>query len=291
MAIPESLLQAEQAAEEALRQAYTQQSEGTPEPVEPVEPVEPAEESVEPAVAQPSVTSDWEHKYHVLQGKYDAELPRTRDEARYWRDRCEQLQAQLELLAQQQQPPVATPEPPISQELNDYLGADAAKVVAKLLDQQKRDLEAKFGQVAQMTRQSAEGAFWTQVRQAFPNYNDLQHDQGLNQWLGESWPGSRQTRLQQAQALAQALDVEGFIGLLRAYAPAAGPVKPAMPSPTPRRAAGSGTPPPAKQSFSPADLEGFGSRIMNLKSQGRWQEAANLEKEFDAIVRENRIGV
>lgn len=281
MAIPESLLQAEQAAEEALRQAYTH-TEGTPEP---------AEESVEPAVAQPSVTSDWEHKYQVLRGKYDAELPRAQDEARYWRDRCEQMQAQLDLLAQQPQQPVTAPEPAISQELNDYLGEDAAKVVAKLLDQQKRDLEAKFGQVAQMTRQSAEGAFWTQVRQAFPNYNDLQHDPGLNQWLGESWPGSRQTRLQQAQALAQALDAEGFIGLLRAYAPAAGPVKPAMPSPTPRRAAGSGSPPPTKGNLSPGELERYGPKIMNLKSQGRYQEAAALEKEFDAIVRENRIGV
>jgi hypothetical protein len=119
----------------------------------------------------------------------------------------------------------------------------------------------------------------------------MQNDPGLNQWLGESWPGSRQTRLQQAQALAQALDADGFIGLLRAYAPASTPGKPAMPGPTPRRAAGSGTPPSAKPSFSPADLEGFGPRIMNLKSQGRWQEAANLEKEFDAVVREKRIGI
>ena len=284
MATPESLLQEEQAAEEALRAAYTQ-AEGTPEPTS-----EPAADiATEPASVSPE-PGDWAHKYQVLRGKYDAELPRAIDEARYWRDRCDQFQAQLEM-AQQQQQVVAAPEPAVDQALNDYLGEDAAKAVAKLLEQQKRDLEAKFGQVANLTRQSAEQAFWAQVRQAFPTYGDMQNDPGLNQWLGESWPGSRQTRLQQAQALAQALDADGFIGLLRAYAPASTPGKPAMPGPTPRRAAGSGTPPPAKQSYSPADLEGFGPRIMNLKSQGRWQEAANLEKEFDAVVREKRIGV
>jgi hypothetical protein len=278
--IPESLLQEEKAAEDAVRQAYTP-VEDTPEPA--AEPVEYAEPAAAPEAG------DWEHKYQVLRGKYDAEVPRAIDEARYWRDRCDQIQALLDV--QQRQPPAEEAPPAINQELTDFLGEDAAKAVAKLLDQQKRELEAKFGQVESLSRQSAEGAFWTQVRQAFPNYGEMQNDSALNQWLNGAWPGSRQTRLQQAQALAQALDAEGFIGLLQAYAPGQAPVKPAMPGPTPRRAAGSGTPPPAKQSYSPADLEGFGSRIMNLKSQGRWQEAANLEKEFDAVVREKRIGV
>jgi hypothetical protein len=285
MATPESLLQEEQAAEEALRQAYTQ-AEGTPEHSESAEPIET---EAEPASAVPESGGEWEHKYQVLRGKYDAELPRALDEARYWRDRCDQLQAQLTALAQQ--PAMGGAEPEIDQALHDYLGEGAAMAVAKLLDQQKRDLEEKFGQVAHLTRQSAEQSFWAQVRQAFPNYADMQNDPALNQWLAAAWPGSRQTRLQQAQALAQALDADGFIGLLRAYAPAAAPGKPAMPGPTPRRAAGSGTPPPAKPAYSPADLEGFGSRIMKLKGQGRWQEAANLEKEFDAVVREKRIGV
>lgn len=286
MATPESLLQEEKAAEEALRQAYTQ-AEGTPEPAsEPA--AEPVEESVASSTPAPEA-GEWEHKYQVLRGKYDAELPRALDEARYWRDRCDQLQAQLDYAAQHQ--PAAEPEQPVDQKLVDFLGEDAAKLVAQMMDQQRRDMEAKFGQVAHLTRKSAEQTFWAQVRQAFPNYGDMQNDPALNKWLEGAWPGSRQTRLQQAQALAQALDADGFIGLLQAYSPAAAPTKPAMPSPTPRRAAGSGTPPPGKHSFSPSELEAFGPRIMNLKSQGRYQEAANLEKEFDAVVREKRIGI
>lgn len=283
MSVPESMLEAEKAAEEAIRQAYT--PEGTPPESHP----DDGEPQNQPAESHGD--SEWEHKYNVLRGKYDAELPRALDEARYWRDRCEQMQAQLNAVAAARQP---EPEPDIvDQELVDYLGEDAAKILAKRLAQQKKEIEAQFGQVANLSRQSAEQAFWAQVRQAFPNYADMQNDPALNRWLSDAWPGSRSPRLEQAKELARTLDAEGFIGLLRAYSPdqQQQPARPAMPGPTPRRAAGSGTPPPAKQTHSPADIERFGSRIMNLKSQGRYQEAANLEKEFDAIVRENRIGV
>ena len=282
MAIPESLLEQEKAAEEAVRQAYTQ--EGTPdaEALAPDESVESG--ALEP---QPEAGGEWRHKYEVLRGKYDAELPRALDEARYWRDRCDQLQAQLGAMAQQQ--PAAEPHPS-EQDLTDYLGEDAAKVVARILDQHKREMEEKFGQVANLSRQSAEQTFCTQVRAAFPNYDDMQADPGLNNWLAGKWPGQRQTRLQQAESLAKALDADGFISLLQAYQPASAPPRPTMPGPTTRRAAGSGTPPPATRSISPAELESFGPRIMSLKNQGRYQEAAALEREFDATVREKRIG-
>ena len=284
MAIPESMLQAEKAAEDAIRQAYTP-SEGTQDAGEAI-PAEPAEGEPREAPPEPG-GGEWEHKYNVLRGKYDAELPRAIDEARYWRDRCEQLQAQVS--AASAAIPPADPNPS-AQELTDYLGEDAAKIVAHLLDQQKREMEEKFGQVANLSRQSAEQTFWTQVRSAFPNYGDMQNDPGINGWLAGAWPGQRQTRLQQAEALAKALDSDGFIALLQAYQPAAAPNRPAMPGPTPRRAAGSGTPPPATRSISPTELESFGPRIMSLKSQGRYQEAAALEKEFDAAVREKRVG-
>jgi len=44
-------------------------------------------------------------------------------------------------------------------------------------------------------------------------------------------------------------------------------------------------------SWSPSDIEGIGQRIMCMKSSGRHQEAVALEREFDAAVRERRIGI
>lgn len=281
--IPQRLRDEEAAAEALLKQPseLSQESQTT-------------DEDVEQQQAPPeSDAADWQHKYDVLRGKYDAELPRALDEARYWRDRAGQLQEQVDRLsAAHQASGQATPvEGDDDVDLNDWLGEDGAKAVRQWMERQKADIEARVGRAESFSKQTAESAFWSKVNQAFPDYGRMVQDPGLNQWLSESWPGVPVTRMQQAQQLAGALNADGFISLLRAYNPANdGRRQPTMPSPTPTRAAGSGTPPPAGKSLTPADMEAIGQRLRVMKSTGRHQEAAALEREFDAAVREGRIG-
>ena len=235
---------------------------------------------------------DWKHKYEVLQGKYNAELPRALHDAAYWRDRAGQLQEQVDRLSAAHQ--ASGQETPVEgdDDLNDWLGEDGSKAVRQWMERQKADIEARVGRAESVAKQTAEGAFWSKVNQAFPDYGRMVQDPGLNQWLSESWPGVPVTRMQQAQQLAGALNADEFIALLRAYNPANdGRRPPTMPSPTPTRAAGSGTPPPAGKSLTPADMEAIGQRLRIMKSTGRHQEAAALEREFDAAIREGRIGV
>lgn len=279
--IPQRLRDEEAAAEALLKQPseLSQESQTT-------------DEDVEQQQAPPeSDAADWQHKYDVLRGKYDAELPRALDEARYWRDRAGQLQEQVDRLsAAHQASGQATPVEG-DDDLNDWLGEDGSKAVRQWMERQKADIEARVGRAESVAKQTAEGAFWSKVNQAFPDYGRMVQDPGLNQWLSESWPGVPVTRMQQAQQLAGALNADGFISLLRAYNPANdGRRQPTMPSPTPTRAAGSGTPPPAGKSLTPADMEAIGQRLRVMKSTGRHQEAAALEREFDAAVREGRIG-
>jgi len=281
--IPQRLRDEEAAAEALLKQPseLSQESQTT-------------DEDVEQQQAPPeSDAADWQHKYDVLRGKYDAELPRALDEARYWRDRAGQLQEQVDRLsAAHQASGQATPvEGDDDVDLNDWLGEDGSKAVRQWMERQKADIEARVGRAESVAKQTAEGAFWSKVNQAFPDYGRMEKDPGLNQWLSESWPGVPVTRMQQAQQLAGALNADEFIALLRAYNPANdGRRQPTMPSPTPTRAAGSGTPPPAGKSLTPADMEAIGQRLRVMKSTGRHQEAAALEREFDAAVREGRIG-
>lgn len=281
--IPQRLRDEEAAAEALLKQPseLSQESQTT-------------DEDVEQQQAPPeSDAADWQHKYDVLRGKYDAELPRALDEARYWRDRAGQLQEQVDRLsAAHQASGQATPvEGDDDVDLNDWLGEDGSKAVRQWMERQKADIEARVGRAESVAKQTAEGAFWSKVNQAFPDYGRMEKDPGLNQWLSESWPGVPVTRMQQAQQLAGALNADEFIALLRAYNPANdGRRPPTMPSPTPTRAAGSGTPPPAGKSLTPADMEAIGQRLRVMKSTGRHQEAAALEREFDAAVREGRIG-
>jgi len=282
--IPQRLRDEEAAAEALLKQPseLSQESQTT-------------DEDVEQQQAPPeSDAADWQHKYDVLRGKYDAELPRALDEARYWRDRAGQLQEQVDRLsAAHQASGQATPvEGDDDVDLNDWLGEDGSKAVRQWMERQKADIEARVGRAESVAKQTAEGAFWSKVNQAFPDYGRMVQDPGLNQWLSESWPGVPVTRMQQAQQLAGAMNADEFIALLRAYNPANdGRRPPTMPSPTPTRAAGSGTPPPAGKSLTPADMEAIGQRLRIMKSTGRHQEAAALEREFDAAIREGRIGV
>lgn len=280
--IPQRLRDEEAAAEALLKQP----SELSPES-------QTTDEDVEQQQAPPeSDAADWQHKYDVLRGKYDAELPRALDEARYWRDRAGQLQEQVDRLSAAHQ--ASGQETPVEgdDDLNDWLGEDGSKAVRQWMERQKADIEARVGRAESVAKQTAEGAFWSKVNQAFPDYGRMVQDPGLNQWLSESWPGVPVTRMQQAQQLAGAMNADEFIALLRAYNPANdGRRPPTMPSPTPTRAAGSGTPPPAGKSLTPADMEAIGQRLRIMKSTGRHQEAAALEREFDAAIREGRIGV
>jgi len=292
MSMQDRIAQEEQVAEEALKQAYAgapadDESENgdddTTQSDDNVGITAPPTESV-----QDSASGDWKHRYDVLKGKYDAEVPRLHDELRYWRDRAETLADQVRT---PQEP--ANPQSSIvaDQDLADIIGDDAAVVVAKLLAKQKADFESQLDQAQQLSQRSAQDRFWDRVYAAFPNYQAMQSDPALNQWLGGSWPGSRYSRLQQAQQLANDMDADGFVALLKAYQPATQePMQPRKPpAPTPRRAAGSGTPPPEKTTLTPEELEAQSNRVIQLRKSGRRQEADVLERTLDTAFSEGRI--
>lgn len=277
---------------EALKKweaVYGEKQAETPQSTEETDPAETQEQdaSLAPSKEQESV---WEHKYNVLRGKYDAELPRAYDEARYWQDRATQLQSELE---QARQTLSTKPSAEPTADLVDILGEDGAKAMQMLLDKQRQALEEKFGatvsQVASVSRKSAEGMFWSRVNQAFPNYAEMQKDSALETWLNQPWPGERKARVESLRQAFNDLDADGFIGLLQAYQPAETPNKTRLPTPTPRRAAGSGTPPPAKDELTTSDLKEWSTRIIKLRQDGRYQEAEELIKKRNAAVSEGRI--
>ena len=273
--LPEILRTQEAEAEATWKAAYAEPEAAAESP--PTTDPAPA-----PAAETPTAPAEdeWKHRYDVLCGKYNAEVPRLHDEVRYWRD-------QAALAAQQHQPETGVN---ADAALVDLLGDDAAKAVTALLESQKAEFEAKLQQTQQLGMRSAQDRFWDKVRAAFPNYGEMQNDPALNAWLGQSWPGSRQTRLQEANAAFSNMDADAFIALLQAYSPAAAPVAPAPrtpPPPTPRRAAGSGTPPPDKQPFSPAGYQQQMNRVIQLRSNGRYAEADALEKSLDAAASES----
>jgi hypothetical protein len=287
--VPESVRNQELAAEAAWKAAYA-------EPTETADTDALEQPDAEPAPApatetQPApVETEWKHRYDVLKGKYDAEVPRLHEESRYWR---EQAMTALQQQAAQPAPEPATPAIQPDTALVDLLGDEAAAAVAALMDKQRQDFEAKLQQTQQLAGRTVQDRFWEKVRSAFPNYAEMQNDSALNGWLAQPWPGSRQPRLNEANAAFSNLDAEAFIALLSAYQPPAAPAAPSPrtpPPPTPRRAAGSGTPPPDKAAFSPANYHQQMQRVMQMRSSGRYAEADALEKSLDTAASESLRG-
>jgi len=288
--IPEQVIaQRDKARQELQPPAEPEQRQESAEP-------ESGETAALDAAAPPSPkTDDWEHKYNVLQGKYNAEVPRLLDEARYWSSRVEQQQAEIDQLkAQLAGGGREKPQSEIPADVADVLGDEAARVVVELLAKQRKEIEERCApqlqSTAQLSQQSATNLFWSRVLQELPDYPQMQNDPALNAWLNQPWPGQRRSRLEEASEAAKRLDAEAFIGLLKAYAPTATPEngrKP--PAPTPRRAAGGGEQPTPPAAMTAEQYAAKSQQIISLRQDGHFQKAADLQKELDAAKREGRV--
>ncbi|MGB2680884.1 MAG: hypothetical protein WBE39_06170, partial [Candidatus Competibacter sp.] len=196
--IPEQVIaQRDKARQELQPPAEPEQRQESAEP-------ESGETAALDAAAPPSPkTDDWEHKYNVLQGKYNAEVPRLLDEARYWSSRVEQQQAEIDQLkAQLAGGGREKPQSEIPADVADVLGDEAARVVVELLAKQRKEIEDRFApqlqSTAQLSQQSATNLFWSRVLQELPDYPQMQNDPALNAWLNQPWPGQRRSRLEEA---------------------------------------------------------------------------------------------
>ena len=172
---------------------------GTPgfNPQAPTEPQRPA--AAQPAVAQPSpqpaaappADPAEEHRFKVLQGKYNAEVPRLHKEKQTLEQQLaaahNQLQATQALLAGLAQPPSPAQQPPqqslvTDKEVQEY-GADLIDVIRRTaletVTPKIRTLEEQFRPVAQTVQQMAPVVQQT-MQESQRTSADLAHEQMCN---------------------------------------------------------------------------------------------------------------
>lgn len=147
MALPKALQNADEEANELIRQQ--QQKASTPETGNTDEPQQPQENRTPEQPPQQPPQSDseqtWEHKYRVLQGKYNADIKKLNDDLREAQQRSQDpsLQRRLQSLEtentqlkqqlEQQQQSSANPsgEVKLNKTLVDEYGEDFARAVAE----------------------------------------------------------------------------------------------------------------------------------------------------------------
>jgi len=227
---PRAVLEAEERAnklQEELIANKQQAASGEPPadstpPASETPPVEtpPAQGSENPAPANdsqpptPAQGEDWEHRFKVLQGKYNSEVPRFAQENKDLKSRLENLESEMTRLK------ATPPEPLVKQEEIDEYGEgliDVARRIAQEELAKKQSeidaLKAQINQISTATTNTAKNDFFKSLNAIVPEWEQINADPAFLTWLDEfdELAGeTRQTLLSKAEAARDAARVAKF---------------------------------------------------------------------------------
>lgn len=254
-----------------------------PTPVPPVSPV-----VLHAATEAPK--DDFEHKYRVLQGMYEADITRVKANQRDLDTR----------LAAIERAPAATPAQPNEQDL-DKFGADLIDMVKRYAEGQQAGVEArlialeqKVGVVQSQAAATTKKSFLQELASMVPDFKEINADQRWLVWLGavdDVYGVPRQAALDDAQAKGDVVRVANVFKAFRASLPVApepdvGLAQQVQPSSV-------GNPPaprvPTKQTITQKAITDFYNDVSRGKYSGRQAEADALEMQINLAVAENRV--
>lgn len=166
-------------------------------PVEPTANTEPATPAAEPVAAEPAApvqevrqtsSEDWEQKFKVLQGKYNAEVPRLHAQLRELNDVVRQTGAELEKLKTvKPEPAQTTPDNDAEKfggDLTEAIDRRAAARAQEIVSQRERELQAhiqqlekQLGGIGEQVQVSAQDQFLSALASRVPEYRSINSDE------------------------------------------------------------------------------------------------------------------
>jgi hypothetical protein len=293
----------------------------TPAPAEP--PPEPTPEpTLEPAPAP--APADWKHKYDVLQGKYNKEVPRLAENVRASNDAIISLRdensklitevAELRRTVVGTPRPDSTPDPVIDADpdvsfLRDQY-PDVSKAVVKLVragdgevQKQLAALNQTLTQVLTETKATKGEKFYNTLDEKVKNWEEVNDSVEFRAWLNKPDRYSGQPRAILIKNAADRLDANTTVNFFEDFLAETAPARnePVVPT-TPRKPANLHPPrpsttkiperPPAepqKEIITTAQVTAFYEDIRRGKFVGREAERDKLEAEVDLAAAEGRI--
>lgn len=273
-ALPKNVQDQVSRANELIEQIYpSKELDEDGNPVEAKEDDIPAAESKPtddkpPAAEQPPAQpTDWEHKFRVLQGKYNAEVPRLQRDLRDSQDANSELRQRLNnvetmmaaMQASKQGPEEEKPTlPDISQEEREQFGEDLIDLIERVskratlpeIQQQLRPLEGRVKQVGDKVAHTETSVAESKRQQVFeilakavPDWEQQNVDPKFLDWLDEpdAFSGRKRGDLM-AEAMGS-FDAKRIVALFKGFRSENAAVQPA-PTPAPTETQGSGRPEP-----------------------------------------------
>lgn len=286
-------------------------------------------EQLPPEVKPSQVDGEsFEQKYRTLQGMYNREVPRLRNENRNLSERVTQMEQLLSNMQQPQQPQQAQqaqPEvPSVSKEEIEEYGEDTVDLFRRLSRQETapylqkieqlerviQDLQSnvsnvvpQIDNVVKSQQQTTEERFWTGLQNAVPNWQEVNNNQDFHTWLLEYDPiagATRQDLLEQAQASYDSQRVASFFRAWQNLNPSHGQQQEAPQVNTSQSEldkqvqpgkARSGSAPTVSEgrTYTPNDIRDFFKDVSMGKYKGREDERDRIERDIFAAQQQGRI--
>lgn len=193
--VPSAVAKAEQEADrlqqELIEKLKQQQTPPGDPPVDPP-PGDPQAEVPPPnqndsQTPPPPQEENWEHRFKVLQGKYNSEVPRFANENKELKSRLESLEVQLEAMKN-----AKAQEPLVSQDEIDQYGEgliDVARRIAReelmSKDTEIESLKRQIADISQTTTNTVRNDFFRSLSAMVPEWETLNTDPGFLKWLEE----------------------------------------------------------------------------------------------------------
>jgi len=300
MSVPRAVAEAEERAnklhEELLKQ---QRNEPTPPQAETDQQAAPEAdaESSSMGVSPDPKTSDskddsYEHRFKVLQGKYNSEVPRLSQENKELKATLKSLQEQVDELKTQ------PAEPLVKQEEIDEYGEGLIDVARRIAQEElaKKDakikrLEDKLDALEGTTTKTVEKDFYSTLSARVPEWEKINADKSFHKWLDEvdELAGyRRQDLLSQAE---QARDADRVIKFFKAFEKTSKKqvadtnlALESQVSPTANRTPNA---PAAKKIWTRAEISEFYRRVR--AGQVSDKDVVTIEADIHAATIENRI--
>lgn len=280
-----------------------------PPPAEPKVPDEPKPEEgaqpvEEPAKSEPKAESDdalyWQHRFNVLQGKYNSETKTLRDENRELKQQVADKDRRITDL--EQQGPAAGNSGVSDDQLTQFkqeFGEDLVTFVERMVTQraaaapqpdtsQVQDLEERVSRFEQEKQQDTQARFWMTLEKAVPTFREINGEPTFHQFLAQF---DSQTGKQRQQALLeaqQALDAKGVADIFQLYLnQSAKPDRRVPEEAVEPRTTRATSAPEGKKLWTRAEI----SQFYRDKTTGRYKadEAERLEADIFAAQQEGRI--
>lgn len=301
-----------EAASEAPAEETTDQPEtenDAPEQIEANEATAESIETTEPeAQPEPSDDGNWEHKFKVLQGKYNAEVKKVRDENKALKGEVQSLQAQLartnDLLTRLADRPADRPaEQPANTPQKSPRDAllelarryDDGEITMSEYEAQRADLQEqidneRLSRVQQETEaktraMTAEQRFWSDLSAQVPDWQTVNDDPAFHAWLAEEEGLTGMSRQQVLEAAQQRMDsaqvVRVFNAFKQASQPATNPNRAALEKQVAPGKSKAAPRQPQPQGFDPRKLEALTQQAIRTRDP---EQKRRLEQQINDLI-------